>query len=78
MNGLKGLGVDGRYPSSKIPELSMIFDAWSGASPVDRTVSPARLIPRTDGSAPDAVQPIGKVDYVLDPNPKRMAGVGGK
>jgi inhibitor of cysteine peptidase len=26
----------------------------------------------------DAVEKIGKVDYVLDPNPKRMAGVGGR
>ena len=26
----------------------------------------------------DAVQKTGKPDYVLDPNPKRMAGVGGR
>ena len=26
----------------------------------------------------DAVEQVGKPDYVLDPNPKRMAGVGGR
>jgi inhibitor of cysteine peptidase len=26
----------------------------------------------------DAVQEIGKADYILDPNPKRMAGIGGR
>ena len=56
-----GLGVDGRYPSSKIPELSMI-STRGAVPPVDRTVSTARLIPRTDGSAPDAVQPFGHRD----------------
>jgi inhibitor of cysteine peptidase len=75
-------------PSKKVQKVMRLTDADNGKTAAVAVEKPFNVFLKGNASTGfqwqvgkidgDAVEQVGKVDYVLDKNPNKMAGIGGK